>query len=674
MNPRTLARPPWRARFAAPVAIAALAAIAGPVAAAGAQGTERVSLDSAEVQANDSSSFSALSADGRYVAFSSSATNLVAGDTNNARDVFVRDRQTGVTERVSIAGAGTQANGAASEHAISADGRHVAFVSSATNLVPGDTNQLVDVFLHDRQTGETELVSVGSAENQANGVIIDTPSISADGRHVVFSSVATNLVPGDLNGSGDVFVRDRQAGSTERVSIDSSAGEANDGSSGASISADGRYVAFDSAASDLVAGDTNFPWGDVFVHDRQSGLTERVSVASSGSQGDGFSRSAAISADGRYVAFSSYAKNFVAGDTNQVGDVFVHDRQTDETERVSVDSAGAQADDDSVYRVTISADGRHVAFTSLATNLVAGDTNNAQDVFVRDRESDVTERVSVGDSQVQADSGSIHAWISADGRFVSFASFATNLVPGDTNAVPDVFVRDRGADFDSEYATLVLGDKPAGYWRFGEPFGSTELLDSSPNANHGVYQGDVALGAIGIPGNTGSELDFAAVFDGIDDFGRVPDDSTLDVGASFSAEGWICRCNSSAKTHQLMNKGQNGLQLVVMNAGAGNQVYLRKTGVTTIARSNIAGGVPAGLAWHHVVATMDGTLGSARIYIDGVEANTVQVANATIQNTAFGLLFATSASTQASYDEFALYDDVLTAAEVAEHYAVGSTP
>ncbi len=196
---------------------------------------------------------------------------------------------------------------------------------------------------------------------------------------MAFQSFATNLVSGDTNGQLDVFVHDRQSGATERVSVDSG----NNGSYAYSISADGRCVAFSSDANNLVSGDTNGD-SDVFVHDRQSGATERVSVDSAGAQGNLDSNSPSISADGRYVAFWGWASNLVSGDTNATADVFVHDRQNGATERVSVKSAGAQgngrSDDPS-----ISADGRCVAFHSWATNLVSGDTNATEDVFVRDR-------------------------------------------------------------------------------------------------------------------------------------------------------------------------------------------------------------------------------------------------------------------------------------------------
>jgi Tol biopolymer transport system component len=435
----------------AATSLTAAGLLAATPAAAGATVTERVSVDSAGAQATGSSLGSAVSADGRYVAFLSDAPNLVAGDFNATFDIFVHDRQTDATERVSVNSAGGEADAGSFTPAISANGRHVAFQSSASNLVVGDSNGTVDIFIHDRQTDTTERASVNSAEGEADEASFEA-AVSADGRYVAFTSAASNLVAGDTNQVDDVFVRDRQAGTTERVNVNSVGNQTFSGSRGstlsASISADGRYVAFDSPAADLVAGDANNA-ADVFVRDRQTGATERASVDSAGGEGNGDSFEAAISADGRSVAFFSNATDLVAGDTNNVGDVLVHDRPMGVTERVSVDSAGAQGNGISLV-FGISADGRHVAFDSDAPNLVPDDGNGVRDVFLRDRRTGTTERVSVdslGGEANGSSSGSApgSGSISADGRYVAFASLASNLVPGDTNGLQDVFVRDRGA-------------------------------------------------------------------------------------------------------------------------------------------------------------------------------------------------------------------------------------
>ncbi|MFN0009140.1 MAG: TolB family protein [Planctomycetota bacterium] len=429
------------------VGVGALLVLALAEAAAG-QVTRRVSVDSSGVQGNGfSGSFDiSISADGRYVAFPSLATNLVPGDTTGEWDIFVRDRHSGTTERVSVDSSGVPGNSSIGDSAISADGRYVAFDSLSLNLVPGDTNGQVDIFVRDRQSGTTERVSVDSSGAQATGGGAH-PSISADGRYVAFSNNAANLVGGDTNGWRDVFVRDRQAATTERVSLDSSGAQGNNVSTRPSISADGRWVAFGSSATNLVLGDTNAVH-DAFVRDRQLGTTERVSLDSSGAQGDdrsGFT-GISISANGRYVAFESLATNLVPGDTNGVRDVFVRDRQSGTTERVSLDSSGAQGNGES-SNPRISADGRSVAFDSAATNLVPGDTNGTHDVFIRDRQSGTTERANLDSSGAQGNgsSGLDCISISADGRYVAFDSLATNLVPGDTNGFNDIFVRDRAA-------------------------------------------------------------------------------------------------------------------------------------------------------------------------------------------------------------------------------------
>jgi Tol biopolymer transport system component len=270
---------------------------------------------------------------------------------------------------------------------MSADGRFVGFTSPASNLAADDTNGTLDVFIHDRNMGITELVSVDSDGTQGPDRSYD-PSVSANGRYVAFSSHCSNLVPEDTNGVRDIFVRDRIAGITERVSVASDGTQANMDSVYKNISADGRYVAFASYANNLVPGDTNGHY-DIFVHDRESGQTERISVASDGTQANNWSAKPVISADGRFVAFQSKASNLVSGDTNggydQEGfDMFVHDRSTRETIRVSVASDGSEADQYSHWG-TISADGLDVAFTSYARNLVPGDTNAKLDAFVHTR-------------------------------------------------------------------------------------------------------------------------------------------------------------------------------------------------------------------------------------------------------------------------------------------------
>lgn len=403
--------------------------------------TSLASVSSTGEQGNFNSGVPSISADGRFVAFDSFASNLVPGDTNDHGDVFIHDRQEEATTRVSVSSSGVQGNGTSVYPTISGDGRFVAFISYATNLVPGDTNGQGDLFVHDRQTGATTRVSVASSGAQANQSSL-WHHLSFDGRFVTFETHASNLVSGDTNADDDIFVHDRLTATTTRVSVTTSGAQANNQSGSPSVSADGRLVAFGSHASNLVAGDTN-AYYDVFVHDRQTGATTRVSVSSTGVQGNSASILPAISADGRFVTFTSSAPNFVTGDTNNRGDIFVHDRHTGEITRVSVSSSGAQADGSS-QSSSVSADGRYVVFESSASNLVPGDMNSIDDVFVHDRETELTTRVSVSSSGGQSNGWVSWPYISGDGCTTVFESSASNLVANDTNNSIDVFVHHRG--------------------------------------------------------------------------------------------------------------------------------------------------------------------------------------------------------------------------------------
>lgn len=415
-----------------------------------AQVTERASVASGGAVGNGASELGSISADGRYVAFASFASNLVLTDANGHEDIFVHDRWSGRTEIVTVSTSGQQANDATYAHSISGDGRFVVFASRATNLVAGDTNGHLDVFVRDREAGTTERVSLSSGGEQGNDESgAGFGSISADGRYVTFVSFASNLVPRDTNGTEDVFVRDRWLGTTERVSVSSDGAEGDASSGYAVISADGLFVAFESKASNLIPNDTNGNW-DVFVHDRSSRRTERLSVSSSGAQADGECGSPSISGDGTRVAFESFATNLVTGDTNGLPDIFVRDRRAATTERASVGDDGHEGNGMS-DRPSISADGRYVAFESTAWNLVPGDRNGWSDVFVRDRLLGTTELVSLSTEGVHGDSGSGIASISNDGRHIAFESAARNLVArGSIGPLIDVYVRDRaGAGFTS---------------------------------------------------------------------------------------------------------------------------------------------------------------------------------------------------------------------------------
>jgi Tol biopolymer transport system component len=309
----------------------------------------------------------------------------------------VHDLKTGKTELVSVATDGTSGNDLSFWSSISSNGRYVVFMSQATNLVPSDTNDTWDIFLRDLTTGETRIVSNGYDGKQANSQS-EYPAISADGRYVAFASDATNLVQGDKNGYRDVFEYDRETGKTIRVSVATDGTETDNGTQvfALSISSDGKYVAFASLATTLVPDDTNKVW-DIFVHDRDKGDTTRASVSSDGMQADGGSYGVSISANGRYVAFGSNATNLVPEDTNSFMDVFVHDRKSGQTQRVSVASDGTQGNEasgfsliapngiDLAYGPLITSDGKTIAFMSNASNLVVGDTNSNQDIFINTR-------------------------------------------------------------------------------------------------------------------------------------------------------------------------------------------------------------------------------------------------------------------------------------------------
>jgi Tol biopolymer transport system component len=465
-----------RMALSAVLSILALGALpAQTVGASTTAATEIASISTGGVQGNDiSGRFAgpAISGDGQVVAFDSIATTLVADDTNRDADVFVHDRPSNTTERVSVSSSGDQGNDASSRPALDADGNLVTFDSNAGNLVAGDTNHLMDVFVRNRINASTERVSVSSDEAQGDGSS-NSPSISADGRYVAFISTSSNLVPGDTNGTNDVFVRDLVAGTTELVSVDSNGIIGNSSSTATGISGDGRWVAFSSFANNLVPGDTNDSF-DVFIHDRVTGSTQLVSQNTDGVIGDAPSSSPAVSGDGRYVAFWSSATNLVPDDTNGRDDAFVRDILARTTERVSIGNEGQQGDGNTpepgVRGLTVSSpditpDGRYVAFFSSSTNLVAGDTNTCPlffdqfpgqcpDAFVRDRVAGTTVRVNLAPDGTEANDRTADAVISDDGTVVAFFSAAANLVAGDRNTCPlfdrfpgncpDIIVHDEG--------------------------------------------------------------------------------------------------------------------------------------------------------------------------------------------------------------------------------------
>jgi Tol biopolymer transport system component len=335
----------------------------------------------------------------------------------------------------------------------------VVYDSFASNLVPGDTNRQGDVFLYDRDHRTTTRISV-----RYDGMQTDAQSgfgvISKDGNIIAFESRATEIIKSVKSPATQLYAYDRTRKTTDLISAAFLGGPAGGGSGALSLSDDGRYVAFSSGAADVVPYDVN-QRDDVFVRDRQTATTRRVSVNSVGGEANGASAEPSLSGDGRYVAFESQATNLLGidptfqddpksiinpegkldtGDTNNVPDVFVYDLRTGSIERDSVSATGEQANTDS-YGASISGDGRYVAFVSLASNLVPGDTNKVREVYVRDRTAHTTIRVATSDAGLPGNKLSVMPAVSRDGSVVVFASDASNLVLGDTNHESDIFLR-----------------------------------------------------------------------------------------------------------------------------------------------------------------------------------------------------------------------------------------
>lgn len=417
----------------------ALAGVAGGAPAEDA--TERVSVSSGGVAGDGESQSPAISGNSRYVAFHSAADNLVNEDTNDVLDVFLHDRDTGQTRRVSRRNDGQQGNCDSENASVSGGGRTVVFQSCAFNLVADDTNNVQDVFAYDRNNGEVRRVSVHTDGTQANNVS-GGPSVSGDSRIIAFWSYANNLIAGDDEGWPDIFLHDQDTLATWRITVNGVGEGGNGDSLYPDVSNDGRYVVYESDASNLTAGDNGI-YRDIFLFDRSTAVTERVSVSDDEQEAQGESLAAAVSGSGRYVAFVSYAANLVNDDNNSYPDVFVRDRVDGRTIRVNVSNDG---DEVNVFETdqepALSADGRYVAFKSRAGNLVPNDTNEVGDVFVYDLQEGTIRRASVGYDGAQGNDASQSPSLSDDGRTLAFASVADNLVPGDNNGRRDIFVRD----------------------------------------------------------------------------------------------------------------------------------------------------------------------------------------------------------------------------------------
>ena len=428
------------------VVIAFVAFLCVSAAPAEAETYSRANTTADGAQSVGPASRGTISDDGTLVAFHSPSGDLVPNDTNGVADVFVKDLTSGSITRVSTDFAGNQANNRSTFAQISPDKKYVVFQSLASNLVPNDTNGKTDIFMKSLITGEISRISVASDGSQANG---DSrfPQIGMDStgqpRYVVFQSDSSNLVSGDSNRSWDVFIRDLQLQTTERISVSSTGGQGNNFSVRPTIGGAGCKIVFHSWATNLVGNDTNGK-ADVFLRDRCARNTSRISTSSTGGQGNGDSQFGRISASGNVVVFHSTASNLVSADTNRVRDTFVKILATGVTERVSVSSAGLEADGATGFGYP-SADGSYIYFHGTASNLDPVDTNGLQDVFVRDRNVHTTRLVSATTDTTNPSANGISGspYCSRDGSIVVFQSQASNLVSGDTNNAQDVFVRRR---------------------------------------------------------------------------------------------------------------------------------------------------------------------------------------------------------------------------------------
>jgi len=422
---------------------------------------------------NNESLNAVLSADGRFVAFQSAASNLIPGDRNNSWDIFVRDRRMATTELISVSSAGVQGDGDSTQASISSDGRYVAFSSFADNLTAGDTNHHWNVFVRDRTAHTTEMISVSPAGQPGNhrSESPSPESMSGDGRYVVFQSDSTNLVAGDAVVRWKIYVRDRQEHMTQLVSVSTAGTPANKNCRFPSISANGRFVTFQCAATNLTAHKDLYKgeYQNIFLRDLEKGTTEMISISAADMPGDHNSGNATVSADGQYVAFLSTAVNLIKGEegrapdllrasrggelpstrtvpTVRKPDVFVRDRQTGVTRIASVSNSGERANH-RTFTPFLSAGGGFVAFESTAGNLVpVGNSTRfriTSEIYLRALDRNAIELVSAfpaGADAPEFSSGSPS--LSTDGRFVAFHAV---VYPQGTRHFANVFVRDRQA-------------------------------------------------------------------------------------------------------------------------------------------------------------------------------------------------------------------------------------
>jgi len=479
--------------------------------------------------ANGHSNNGCLSADGRYAAFESLASNIALDDTNAVSDIFVFDVLLDTSVRVSVSTLGIQGNKSSTEPTISTTGQRVAFQSLATNLVSDDTNSSADIFVRDMDLSVIFRASVSTSGGQSNGDC-SVPSISGDGQRISFQTYASNLVSGDNNGKTDVFVRDTAASQTWRVSLSTEGGQGNAPSEQGAISLDGQFIVFESGSTTLSNTDQTV-WRDLYLRNIDSQVTAQVSFAGVPGMSNWFSGEPASSWDGRYVAFASAGSNFGVLDNNLVSDVYVRDTALGAVVLASLGETGTQELEECV-EPSLSADGNMVVFRSKSSNLVANDTNNAYDIFLRILDQEFTARVSVSSGGVQGNNISMRPWISGDGKVVVYESMASNLVSGDTNSFRDIFWRDlelgvtrrvsvsSGGLQGNESSQSATCSFDGRYICFSS--GASNLVSGDSNGASDVFVHDVVLGTthrVSV-GNDGGQGNAASYSDRISGNGR----------------------------------------------------------------------------------------------------------------------------------------------------------
>ncbi|HEY5712573.1 MAG TPA: hypothetical protein VIT38_11820 [Allosphingosinicella sp.] len=526
----------------------------------------RISTGPNGEQGDGQSSNGVYAPNGRFVAFESSATNLVAGDTNGKSDIFIKNLQSGSVFRLSLGPSQAEANGNSSIPIFSADGLKLVYQSAASNLVAGDTPGTTDLFVFDFTTGETRLVSSNAAGAFGNGASFGG-GFSPDGTKFVFTSAASNLVAGDVNGTYDIFIKDLASGA---VTLVASAGPLLSGIGKPVFSPDGSKILFQSEASDLVAGDTNGK-ADLFIKDLVTGTITRVSTSDTGAEGDHISSDGTFSPDGTRILFQSAASNLVAGDANNNFDVFIKDLSTGQITLVS--GFGATVGNGGSTKAVFSPDGGKVAFYSLANNLVAGDTNGNFDIFVKDLTDGSIIRVSVSAAGLEGNDSSYMPSFSPDGMSLIFHSAASNLVAGDTNgafASYDTFIVDIGSRYTENGAEAVIAT-------------SLVVADDSDNyqggwlttwVSAGLVSGDqITLAAVGGVSVAGTQVSVNAVVVGMIDISGSTLRIMLNANADDAAVAALTRALRFSSTSDAPGTGTRTIMVQLADGGGDGDTH-----------------------------------------------------------------------------------------------------